>query len=50
MTPTEEMLGVHVGLRKYRGSHEPPGEGSEVELKSTVEIFGIHGKFTGDTT
>ena len=23
------------------GSHEPPGEGSEVEPKSTVEMFGI---------
>lgn len=30
------------------GSHEPPGEGSEVEPKSTVEMFGIDVEFTGD--
>lgn len=50
MAPTEEMLGVHVGLRKYIWAHmnlQERGPG-EVEPKSTVEMFGIHVEFTGD--
>ena len=50
MAPTEEMLGVHVGLKKYIWAHvnlQERGPG-EVEPKSTVEMFGIHVEFTGD--
>ena len=38
------MLGGIGGKRRRGGqrmTHEPPGEGSEVEPKSTVEMFGI---------